>query len=52
MRSISQEIKEQGDNDQVEVRNADILHRLIASSEGDGRYKLSEQEVVSNKSTC
>ncbi|KAG6902663.1 hypothetical protein C0995_013355 [Termitomyces sp. Mi166 len=45
---ISQEMNEQGLNDQFEVRNADLLHRLIASSEGDGKYKLSEKEVLAN----
>ena len=40
-RRISQEIREQGNSDQFDVRNADLLHRPIASSEGDGKYKLS-----------
>ncbi|KAG6901481.1 hypothetical protein C0995_011343 [Termitomyces sp. Mi166 len=50
-RRIGQEMNEQGNNDQFEVRNADLLHRLIACSEGDGRdgkYQLSEKEVLAN----
>jgi len=34
------------DNDENSSRDADVLHRLIASSESDGRYRLSKQEVV------
>ncbi|KAG6918395.1 hypothetical protein DXG01_014796 [Tephrocybe rancida] len=47
-RRIAREITEQGINDQFEVQNADLLHRLIASSEGDGKHKLSEKEVLAN----
>ncbi|KAG6902662.1 hypothetical protein C0995_013354 [Termitomyces sp. Mi166 len=45
---IGQEMTEQEINDQFEVQNADLLHRLITSSEGDGKYKLSEKEVLAN----
>ncbi|KAG6869027.1 hypothetical protein C0993_005686 [Termitomyces sp. T159_Od127] len=47
-RRISQEINENGLNDTFEVRNADLLHRLVASSEGDGKHKLSDKEVLAN----
>ncbi|KAG6843388.1 hypothetical protein H0H87_005134 [Tephrocybe sp. NHM501043] len=43
---ISQEINQQGIDDVFELRHADLLHRLVASSEGDGKNKLSDKEVV------
>jgi len=47
MQSIQRELSEQTD-DAFEVQKADILHRLVASSEGDTKYKLSEREVLAN----
>ncbi|KXN87270.1 Leukotriene-B4 omega-hydroxylase 3, partial [Leucoagaricus sp. SymC.cos] len=46
IRSISEDINKQKDNDENDSRNADVLRRLIASSESDGKYRLSEREVV------
>lgn len=46
IRSITEDISKEKDNDEDDSRNADVLRRLIASSESDGKYRLSEQEVV------
>ena len=46
IRSISEDTSKQKDSDENDSRYADVLRRLIASSESDGKYRLSEQEVV------
>jgi len=46
IRSISEDISKQKDSGENDSRDADVLRRLIASSESDGKYRLSEQEVV------
>ena len=47
IQSISEDISEQRDIGLNSIGDAeDVLHRLIASSQTDGKYRLSGQEVV------
>jgi len=46
IQSISDKISEQMENERDGIGDANVLHRLITSSQTDGKYKLSEREIV------
>lgn len=47
MEAKVKEMEASGNADSFKVREADILQRLVASSQSEGTFRLSDKEVVS-----